>query len=177
MKTFAVQNGWRTSQTRTFHPKLQLWTSQPQTFNHEFFNSGLFNHEFLNHGVEKFMVERSGVEKSGLKFHLSRRLKDISTSEFSTPDFSTMNFSTPWLRNWGLGLKSQGLRCHSTQMSLDICCIGLFVNHARKKCSISRSFWAKLWGLFILCALYCNIEKRRKGKHYIVQYIRKRTKI
>ena len=48
-------------------------------------------------------LKSSWLKSLGLKCHLSRRLKDIST-----PDFSTMNFSTPWFKNsW---LKSPGLK-------------------------------------------------------------------
>ena len=60
-------------------------------------------------------LKSSWLKSPGLKCHLSRRLKDISTLDFSTPDFSTMNFSTPdfstmnfstpwfknsWLKSW-----------------------------------------------------------------------------
>ena len=79
-------------------PSFKPGPFNPRLFNHELFNPGLFNH-----GVEMFMVE-----KFGLKYHLSIRLKDISTPAFSTPDFSTINFSTPWFKNsW---LKSPGLK-------------------------------------------------------------------
>jgi hypothetical protein len=36
-------------------------------------------------------MKSSWLKSLGLKCHLSRRLKDISTVDFSTPDFSTMN--------------------------------------------------------------------------------------
>ena len=57
-------------------PEFSTPSLNPGTFQPRLFNPGLFNHEFLNHGVEK-----SKVEKSGLKRHLSRRLKDISTPD------------------------------------------------------------------------------------------------
>ena len=72
------------------------------------FNPGPFNPRFFNHGVGN-----SSLKSLWLKFHLSRRSKDISNPDFSTPDFSTVNFSTPrfkksWLKSsW---LKSLGMK-------------------------------------------------------------------
>ena len=65
----------------------------------------------------------------GLKCHLSRRLKDIST-----PDFSTMNFSTPWLKNsW---LKSPGLKS-SWLKSLGLNGLGLKLGVEKSRVEIS----------------------------------------
>ena len=95
--------------TPSFNPK----PFNPRLFNHDLFNPGLFNYEFLNHAVEKFIIKKSGVEDPGLKYHLSRRLKDISTLNFSTMNFSTTWFKNSWLKSPELKsswLKSLGLK-------------------------------------------------------------------
>ena len=62
-------------------------------------------------------LKSSWLKSLGLKCHLSRRLKDISTPDFSAPDFSTMNFSIPWFKNsW---LKSPGLKGPGLELGVE----------------------------------------------------------
>ena len=113
-------DGWRTSQPWTFQPQ----ASTPDLSTPDFSTMNFSTPDFSTMNFWTMGLKKSWLKSLGLKYHLSRRLKDIST-----PDVSTMNFSTLWFKNsW---LKSLGLKGPELKLGVEKSGVEMSFDHLR----------------------------------------------